>query len=107
MDPRIKKLLATSNLYSIIKIAEEWPQLSVEDLQELIGYSATKVWCVYDNWADLAKSYINTDSNDKNIPEYLISCIDMDKLISYIKQDNDELGYIELASGKILKIEQE
>ena len=107
MDPRVKKLLANNNFDNIIKIAEEWTHLSVEDLQELIGYSATRVWCVYDNWADLAKSIINIDSNNKDIPEYLISCIDIDKLISYLKQNNDEQGYIELASGKILKIEQE
>ena len=105
MDERFIEIIGPE----IIKIAEEYDTLSAEDLIELKENEAKKVWCVYNSWMDLAQSYIHKDILNDNIPEYLLACVDMEKLAVWLRKysygNYNDGGYEELKSGKVIQAE--
>lgn len=102
MDDRFIEMIGPD----IVKIAETYEQLTVEDLLELKEMKVKDVWCVYDNWMDLAKLYVELDKKDDNIPEYLTECVDIEKLGEYLKS-SIENDYEELKSGKVIQASYE
>ena len=99
MDDRLVQIIGEN----IIKIADEWETLSVEDLLEIKELGYEKIYCVYDNWEDFTRHYLVSDAAD--IPDnykYLFACIDIEKAIKYLSKElrND---YTELKSGKIVQ----
>lgn len=96
MDKRFEEMIGKD----IISIGEQWEQLSTDDLIELKELGATKVHCVYDDWADLAKTLINKEKSRYLDIQYMFDCIDVDKLAKYILKNN--IMYTELDSGKVV-----
>lgn len=100
MDKRFVEIIGEN----IIKIANEWEQLSSEDLKELKDLEATVVFCVYNSWREFAEYRISSDKLSKEIPAYLTECIDVEKATDYLREALKD-DYTELSSGKIVKYE--
>ena len=94
MDERFIQMIGKD----IVDIANEWSQLSVEDLLEIKDKGYKRIYCVYDSWENLAEVYV-----DKDIPEYIKDCIDYTKLGIKLSEGLSFDDYVQLQSGKVIQ----